>query len=181
MVFGETNVKPLAHPPALSRCSCTWDWRCMLGLYIPPYLDAWYRQAARDGGGLNACAWPTLGLDYRPLAGALPAAVCVVDEAQWSAAAEAFAIAGARLVALWGSDRRDLGADWSCSPPMPQSTGWPGVRLRVAGDPPSLSRRFVAFSRSRRACSARWPTCSASRAHGAEDERPWLRPRRLAG
>jgi hydrogenase-4 component F len=47
MVFGDTNVKPLAHPPALIPVFLHLGLALMLGLYIPPYLDLWYRQAAR--------------------------------------------------------------------------------------------------------------------------------------
>ncbi|MBS0316102.1 MAG: hydrogenase 4 subunit F [Proteobacteria bacterium] len=46
MVFGSTSVKPLAHPPALIPVFAHLGLGLMLGLYIPPYLDAWYRQAA---------------------------------------------------------------------------------------------------------------------------------------
>ena len=46
MVFGETNVKPLAHSPALIPVFVHLALGLMLGLYIPPDLDAWYRQAA---------------------------------------------------------------------------------------------------------------------------------------
>ena len=46
MVFGDTNVQPLAHPPALIPVFLHLALGLMLGLYIPPYLDAWYRQAA---------------------------------------------------------------------------------------------------------------------------------------
>lgn len=46
MVFGETTLKPLAHPPALVPVFLHLALGLMLGLYIPPYLDAWYRQAA---------------------------------------------------------------------------------------------------------------------------------------
>ena len=46
MVFGETNVKPLAHPPALIPVFVHLTLALMLGLYIPPYLNVWYRQAA---------------------------------------------------------------------------------------------------------------------------------------
>jgi hydrogenase-4 component F len=46
MVFGDTNVKPLAHPPALIPVFLHLGLALMLGLYIPPYLDTWYRQAA---------------------------------------------------------------------------------------------------------------------------------------
>jgi hydrogenase-4 component F len=51
MVFGETSVKPLAHPPALIPVFVHLGLGLMLGLYIPPYLDGWYRQAARLIGG----------------------------------------------------------------------------------------------------------------------------------
>ena len=51
MVFGETTVKPLAHPPAVIPVFVHLGLGLMLGLYIPPYLDAWYRQAARMIGG----------------------------------------------------------------------------------------------------------------------------------
>jgi hydrogenase-4 component F len=47
MVFGETTVKPLAHPPALVPVFVHLGLALMLGLYIPGYLDMWYRQAAR--------------------------------------------------------------------------------------------------------------------------------------
>jgi hydrogenase-4 component F len=47
MVFGETTVKPLAHPPALIPVFVHLALGLMLGLYIPPYLDNWYQQAAR--------------------------------------------------------------------------------------------------------------------------------------
>ncbi len=46
MVFGETNVRRLAHPPALLPVFTHLGLALMLGLYIPPYLDGWYRQAA---------------------------------------------------------------------------------------------------------------------------------------
>jgi len=47
MVFGETTVKRLAHPPALVPVFVHLGLALMLGLYIPPYLEAWYQQAAR--------------------------------------------------------------------------------------------------------------------------------------
>lgn len=47
MVFGDTTVKQLAHPPALIPVFVHLGLGLMLGLYIPPYLDMWYRQAAR--------------------------------------------------------------------------------------------------------------------------------------
>ena len=45
MVFGETTAVPLAHPPALLPVFLHLGLALMLGLYIPPYLDTWFRQA----------------------------------------------------------------------------------------------------------------------------------------
>jgi hydrogenase-4 component F len=47
MVFGEASVKPLAHSPALVPVFLHLGLGLMLGLYIPPYLEGWYQQAAR--------------------------------------------------------------------------------------------------------------------------------------
>jgi hydrogenase-4 component F len=47
MVFGETNVRPLAHPPAIVPVFVHLGLALLLGLYIPPYLRDWYTQAAR--------------------------------------------------------------------------------------------------------------------------------------
>lgn len=47
MVFGETSLRPLAHPPALVPVFVHLALGLMLGLYIPPYLDEWYGQAAQ--------------------------------------------------------------------------------------------------------------------------------------
>jgi hydrogenase-4 component F len=46
MVFGETSVQRLPHSPALLPVFVHLALALMLGLYVPPYLDAWYRQAA---------------------------------------------------------------------------------------------------------------------------------------
>ncbi|MCB1928946.1 MAG: hydrogenase 4 subunit F [Rhodocyclaceae bacterium] len=51
MVFGETELRPLAHPPALLPVFIHLGLGLMLGLYIPPYQTAWYRQAAAMLGG----------------------------------------------------------------------------------------------------------------------------------
>ena len=47
MVFGETTAKRLPHSPALLPVFAHLAIVLMLGLYIPPYLSDWYRQAAR--------------------------------------------------------------------------------------------------------------------------------------
>ena len=47
MVFGATTARRLPHPPALIPVFVHLAIVLMLGLYIPPYLVDWYRQAAR--------------------------------------------------------------------------------------------------------------------------------------
>jgi hydrogenase-4 component F len=47
MVFGETTVQRLPHPPALIPVFVHLSLVLMLGLFIPPDLAAWYRQAAQ--------------------------------------------------------------------------------------------------------------------------------------
>ncbi len=51
MVFGETTLKPLLHPPALVPVFVHIGLGLVLGLYIPPYLNGWYVQAALMLGG----------------------------------------------------------------------------------------------------------------------------------
>ena len=47
MVFGESTAPRAPHPPALIPVFTHLAIVLMLGLYIPPYLVEWYRQAAR--------------------------------------------------------------------------------------------------------------------------------------
>jgi len=47
MVFGEPNAQRLPHRPALIPVYVHLGLVLMLGLWIPPYLAEWYRQAAR--------------------------------------------------------------------------------------------------------------------------------------
>jgi hydrogenase-4 component F len=51
MVFGDTHLKELRHPPSIMPVFLHLALGLMLGLYIPPYLDQWYREAARMIGG----------------------------------------------------------------------------------------------------------------------------------
>lgn len=51
MVFGDTTLKPLAHPPALVPVFVHLVLALVLGLLIPPYLNDWYVQAATMLGG----------------------------------------------------------------------------------------------------------------------------------
>jgi hydrogenase-4 component F len=47
MAFGDTTVKRLPHPPAILPVFVHLALVLMLGMWIPPYLAGWYRQAAR--------------------------------------------------------------------------------------------------------------------------------------
>jgi hydrogenase-4 component F len=47
MVFGDTTAKRLPHPPALVPVFVHLALVLVLGLYVPPYLSNWYREAAR--------------------------------------------------------------------------------------------------------------------------------------
>ncbi len=47
MAFGEPTVRPLAHNPALLPVFVHLGLVLMLGLWVPPYLSEWYRQAAQ--------------------------------------------------------------------------------------------------------------------------------------
>jgi hydrogenase-4 component F len=47
MVFGDTTATRLPHPPALLPVFVHLALALMLGLYIPPYLATWYREAAK--------------------------------------------------------------------------------------------------------------------------------------
>jgi hydrogenase-4 component F len=51
MVFGDTDLKPLEHPPAVLPVFAHLGLGLMLGVYIPPYLVGWYQQAAKMIGG----------------------------------------------------------------------------------------------------------------------------------
>jgi hydrogenase-4 component F len=47
MVFGETNATRLPHRPAMTPVFVHLAIVLMLGLWIPPFLADWYRQAAK--------------------------------------------------------------------------------------------------------------------------------------
>jgi hydrogenase-4 component F len=51
MVFGETTAQRLPHPPALLPVFVHLALVLVLGLWIPPYLAAWYHDAASLIGG----------------------------------------------------------------------------------------------------------------------------------
>jgi hydrogenase-4 component F len=47
MVFGETTATQLPHRPAMTPVFVHLAIVLMLGLWIPPFLADWYRQAAK--------------------------------------------------------------------------------------------------------------------------------------
>jgi len=51
MVFGDSNLRRLPHPPALLPVFTHLALVLMLGVFIPPYLSGWYRSAAALIGG----------------------------------------------------------------------------------------------------------------------------------
>ena len=51
MSFGDTNLPPVRHAPALLPVFLHLALVLMLGLYVPPFLADWYRQAAALIGG----------------------------------------------------------------------------------------------------------------------------------
>jgi hydrogenase-4 component F len=51
MVFGESVHPPLAHRPALLPVFVHLGLTLMLGLFVPPFLDQWYHEAAALIGG----------------------------------------------------------------------------------------------------------------------------------
>ncbi len=115
-----------------------------------------------------------LDFDFQPLAAPLPIARATVDAAQWRAAAAALAQAGARLVSLWGSDRREAGAGAlvvSAAYALRDGLAWLDMPLAEAAPRyPDLARHFPAALRMQRAAA----DLLGIEAEGVEDRRPWL-------
>lgn len=113
-------------------------------------------------------------LHFAPQPGAMPVAVATADSTQWSVAAQTFAQAGDRLVALWGSDRRDIGEGFVVHAAYGLNDALACVRLPLCGDAPEypdISAHFPAALRMQRAVF----DLLGLRARGAADSRPWLR------
>jgi Ni,Fe-hydrogenase III large subunit/Ni,Fe-hydrogenase III component G len=113
-------------------------------------------------------------IGLRPLAGAIPSATATVDEEQWNAAADAYAGGEGRLVALWGSDRRDIGQGFVILAAYAARDRLVCLQLPLAPerpDYPDLAARFPAAGRMQRATF----DLLGVRARHAEDARPWLR------
>jgi len=113
-------------------------------------------------------------IKFGRLGGAMPIAIATVNPAEWSATAQAIALAGHRLIALWGSDRRDLDDGFVVYAAYAVADGLACARLMLSGESPSypdVSVHFPAANRMQRAAF----DMVGLRANGAADERPWLR------
>ncbi len=109
------------------------------------------------------------GVEFTPLPGAIRAAAATVNAAEWSELGEA----GVRLVALWGSDRRDCGEGLVALAAYATSEGLACARLPCEApyEYPDLSARHPAAIRMQRALY----DLLGLRARAAVDQRPWLR------
>jgi Ni,Fe-hydrogenase III large subunit/Ni,Fe-hydrogenase III component G len=113
-------------------------------------------------------------LHFAPRPGAVPAGLTWVDTDRWLETAETFAADGAALVALWSSDRRDLGDGLVVNAAYATASGLALVGLPLRAEPyayASIADAFPAAVRLQRAAF----DMLGIRAHGANDQRPWLR------
>ena len=110
---------------------------------------------------------------YYPLFGPTRMRSATVTEAQWTSTADAFAAAGNRLVALWGSQRRDSAESFVVSAAYATPDGLAIVRLPVRGASPEYPalKGYPSASRMQRALF----DLLGVRARDAADQRPWLR------
>jgi Ni,Fe-hydrogenase III large subunit/Ni,Fe-hydrogenase III component G len=115
-------------------------------------------------------------VDFAPRPGAVPAGLATVDGPGWQAAARAYGEDGATLVALWGSDRRDLGEGIVVCAAYAAASGLAVLRLPLHAEPyayPSIAAAFPSAVRLQRAAF----DLLGVRADGADDQRAWLRHR----
>jgi len=127
-----------------------------------------------NGNATSPAPLEGLDLDGRRLHAPLPIWHAPVGVDDWQWAARAAAAAGGRLVALWGSDRRDAGAGGvAASAAYAVPAGLVCVELALdPGSPiyPDLSATFPCATRMQRAQA----DLVGIAADGAADVRPWL-------
>ena len=115
-----------------------------------------------------------LELDLTRIHGPLRIWRGVVDEERWSAAAEAVARAGGRLVALWGLERRDARTGRlvaAVAYALRDGLLWLELPLPPGSDEyPDVSQWLPSSSRMQRAAA----DLVGISARGASDRRPWL-------
>ncbi|PKM08741.1 MAG: Ni,Fe-hydrogenase III large subunit [Gammaproteobacteria bacterium HGW-Gammaproteobacteria-4] len=112
------------------------------------------------------------GLNLRRLDAPLPMFRGAIDSAQWAQAARDIAQAGGRLLALWGSDRRDDGVMVVCAAyAVERGLLWLELPLPMpASGYPDLATCFPCAERMQRALA----DMLGVRAQNPEDDRPWL-------
>jgi len=117
---------------------------------------------------------PGLDLAFAPLPSELPMQHARVDAGLWTACARAVADGGGRLVALWGSDRRDAeDGGFVVHAAYASIDGLAWVELTLDGAAPlwpDLAPLFPAAARMQRATA----DLLGIAATGARDTRPWL-------
>ena len=117
---------------------------------------------------------PGVSIEFHPLHGEVPATRARVLAEHWLAAARAAHAAHGRIVALWGSDNRDVGAGFSVHAAYAMKEGLVAIELPVAervAAYPDIARFFPAASRMQRALR----DLLGLTADDAADTRPWLR------
>jgi Ni,Fe-hydrogenase III large subunit/Ni,Fe-hydrogenase III component G len=115
-----------------------------------------------------------LGLELKPLPGAMPAWRASVDARQWRETAQTARARGGRLLALWGSDEtaRSGGYAVHAAVAMDQALIWLTLPIAPqAPEYPDLAGQFPAADRMQRAAF----DLVGVRAADAQDQRRWLR------
>jgi Ni,Fe-hydrogenase III large subunit/Ni,Fe-hydrogenase III component G len=111
-----------------------------------------------------------LHLPLQRLPAPLPVWRAEVDGAQWLAAARTAAAQGARLVALWGTDRGAAGRGVAAAYGTERGLYWLELRVDDRMEYPDIAALFPCASRMQRAAEE----LAGVIARGAEDRRPWL-------
>ena len=123
---------------------------------------------------MNAPRPPGFPFELRRLPAELPIWHAAVDAAQWLAAARSVRESGARLVSLWGTDRRDAeGGALGVSAAYALREGLVWLDLTLPDEAPSypdLAGLFPSAERMQRATA----DLLGIHAAGSEDTRPWL-------
>jgi len=111
-------------------------------------------------------------IELSPLPGATPVWHGSVDAGAWRRLCEQVRAKGGRLVALWGSDQRELGRGFGVHAALVIRSGLVWLTLPVGGtDYPDISDIFPAAQRMQRALA----DLLGIRARGQQDQRSWLR------
>jgi Ni,Fe-hydrogenase III large subunit/Ni,Fe-hydrogenase III component G len=106
-----------------------------------------------------------------PLPCAVPSWHGPVTARQWRETAQGVLDQGGRLIAIWGSDRRDHGNDFAVHAAFSMRAGLLWITLPVQSAFPDLGDLFPAAERMQRTVFDMFGVA----AEGARDARPWLR------